>query len=535
MSLMGAINSAISSLHANSQALANVSDNLANSNTTAYKTTGTSFSSLVAGSANSSSGGVISTSKANVTEQGLLTATSSATDLAIEGDGFFVVTDGTNAYYTRNGEFEVDEDGYLTNGDYFLMGWATDDAGNIKGGTTEDSLATIDIDSIQSSVDATTHVDMQANLPANAVATSTTNTAAEIATGLSTDIAATSGDTLSFDINGTTITATASASNTITVADLVAAINGSSATTGVSASTNTDGELVLSSTATGSAATFTVDNVTGSGSLAAADLSTLGISGTGTATGTTTVTPGDSYETTVEVYDSLGTSATVTVTWTKTAENAWEMSFSDAVNDAGKVIGTVSTGTIQVAFNENGTLASTTPANPAIQITGWTTGAADSDIDFGLGTAGSDDGLTQYSSDEDDLQIEIQSITQDGLAYGNLSSIEISDDGSVTAFFDNGEERVIYKIAVATFANSNGLTEKSDGIYARSSSSGNSTLHVAGMGGAGTINGGYLEASTVDTSKEFSSMLSAQQAYSASSQIMSTASDMFDKLLDAVR
>ncbi|WP_209015361.1 flagellar hook protein FlgE [Roseibium limicola] len=540
MSLMGALNSAISSLHANSQALSNVSDNLANSNTTAYKSTSTSFSSLVAGSANTSSGGVISNSRSNVTQQGLQAATSNATDLAIEGDGFFVVTDGTMSYYTRNGEFQVDEEGYLTNGDYYLMGWATDENGKIAGGTSEDSLRTIDIDSLQSSVDPTSEVNMQANLPADANGPTTTNTAATITTSLNSAISADSGQTVAFDINGTTITLTGGAGNTIEVADIVTAINAQTATTGVTASTDADGNLTLTSSATGSAAEITIDNVTGTGaSVAGSNLSTLGITDTGgdsteTVNGTSTTTDGDTYETTFEVFDSLGTSSTVTVTWEKTAANSWQMTFGDPVGVNGNVIGTSSTDPVTVTFNSDGTLASTS-ADPSFSVSGWTTGAADSTIDLGLGTVGNSDGLTQYASDEDDPQIEVKSIIQDGQAYGSLSSVEIGDDGSVTAFFDNGEERVIYKIAVSTFPNSNGLSEKSNGIYARSSSSGNSTLHIAGQGGAGSINGGYLESSTVDTSREFSSMLSAQQAYSASSQIMSTASSMFDKLLEAVR
>ena len=103
------------------------------------------------------------------------------------------------------------------------------------------------------------------------------------------------------------------------------------------------------------------------------------------------------------------------------------------------------------------------------------------------------------------------------------------------ASYDNGDERTIYKIPVATFTNSNGLTLNSDGMYSRSPTSGNSTLQMAGTGGAGSINGGYLEASTTDTSTEFSRMLTAQQAYSAASQIISTSNSMFDSLLQAVR
>lgn len=418
MSLQGALNASISALSAQSTALSVISDNLANSQTNGYKSSSTSFSSLVAGSGSNSSGGVSATMVSNVDQQGLLVQSTEATHLAIEGDGFFIVSDssdGASTYYTRNGEFSVDSDGYLVNGDYYLLGWATDSDGNPIGGTSENALEVIDLDSVQSSVDATTSVAIQANLPA-------------------------------------------------------------------------DAEV------------------------------------------------GDSFETTFEVYDSLGTTSTVTATYTKTAENTWEISYSDpTLPSTGATIGTVTSGTVEVTFNADGTLASTNPDPAELTIESWTTGAEDSTIAMDFGDADSTNGLTQYSSGTDDPSIDVQSIDQDGLAYGNLSSIEISDDGMVIAYFDNGEERPIYQIPIATFGNSDGLEEMSDGIYARSSTSGNATLHEAGEGGAGTIQGGWLEASTVDTGDEFSKMLSAQQAYSAASQIMSTANDMFDTLLDAVR
>ncbi|MEP4031048.1 flagellar hook protein FlgE [Roseibium polysiphoniae] len=418
MSLQGALNASISALSAQSTALSVISDNLANSQTTAYKSSSTSFSSLVAGSGTNSSGGVAATMVSNVDQQGLLVQSTDATHLAIEGDGFFIVSDGTDAtstYYTRDGEFTVDSDGYLTNGGYYLLGWTTDADGEVTGGTSENSLEAIDLDSVQSSVDATSSVEFQANLPA-------------------------------------------------------------------------DAEV------------------------------------------------GDSFETSFEVYDSLGTTSTVTATYSKTAENTWEIAYSDpTLSSTGETIGTVTSAAIEVTFNADGTLASTNPDPAELTIEGWTTGAADSSITLGLGDADSTTGLTQYASDDGDPSIDVQSIDQDGLAYGNLSSIEISDDGSVIAFFDNGEERSIYQIPIATFGNPDGLEEDSEGIYSRSSTSGNATLHEAGEGGAGSIQGGWLEASTVDTGEEFSNMMSAQQAYSAASQIMSTASDMFDTLLDAVR
>ncbi len=418
MSLLGALSSAVSALSAQSETLSNISNNLANSSTTAYKASSTSFSSLVAGSSGSD-GGVAATTRSNNSEQGTLVSSSSDTDLAIDGDGYFVVEDSDgDTYYTRDGEFEIDSDGYLSNDGYVLMGWATDADGNIIGSTSSSSLVAIDTDSITSSVGATTEEEFSANLPADA---------------------------------------------------------------------ETD----------------------------------------------------DAYETTFEVYDSLGTASTVTATWTKTDDdNTWVLSLSDATDSDGTDTGTVTLAdanydsdgdgeydSILVTFNDDGTIDS--PDDIDVSITDWTTGAADSDISIDIS------GLTQLTTGDEDSSVTL-TYTQDGLAYGDLTGITIDDDGNVIASFDNGEERTIYKIAVATFANVDGLTESSDGMYSRSTTSGSAVLQTANSGSAGSINSGWLESSTTDTSTEFSSMLEAQQAYSSSSQVMSAVNSMFQTLLQAV-
>lgn len=419
MSLMGAINSAISALSAQSNALSTISNNLANSETTAFKSSKTRFSSLVAGAGSNQSGGVEARMSSNVGQQGLLTRSTKTTHLGIQGSGFFVVSDGSDAksrYYTRNGEFNVDTKGFLVNGGNYLLGWTTDAQGKVVGGTSETSLRPISLSSIRSSVEATTKVDIQANLPADAVV-------------------------------------------------------------------------------------------------------------------------GTKFNSSFEVYDSLGTTSTVTATYEKTAKGEWKITYSDPVApNSNTKIGKVTSAPITVKFNPDGSLASTNPAQPVLTIGNWTTGAKDSSIKIGLGTAGKSDGLTQHSSrNSAKPSIDVQSIQQNGLAYGNLKKVQIDKSGSVIAFFDNGEQRTIYQIPIANFGNQNGLERMSNGLYARSADSGNATLHAPGQGGAGSIKGGHLEASTVDTSQEFANMLAAQQAYSSASQIVSTTNKMFDTLLNAVR
>lgn len=421
MSLTGALSSAISALSAQSQSIAMVSDNLANSSTYGYKTTYASFEELVTGSSSAgySSGGVMVNSRSDVSQQGLLVSSTTATNLAISGSGFFVVspsTDSKETYYTRNGQFSTDSNGYLVNGGNYLMGWRTDADGNVVGNESTSTLTAVDTNIVTSTAAATTSTSIQANLPADAAV-------------------------------------------------------------------------------------------------------------------------GDTFTSDMAVYDSLGTSHSVEITWTKSATNTWTASFGNPTlaSDTSTTTGTVSSSAITVTFNSDGTLASTSPSPPTLSITGWTTSANDSSIALDLGTVGKADGLTQYSTGSSSPTVDVTSIKSDGMAYGTLTGVSIGDDGVVSASYSNGQTMAIYKIPVATFTNANGLQAMTGGIYASTQSSGDSTLHEAGTGGAGSVKGGELESSTTDTNGEFSTMIAAQQAYSSSAQVITAVNKMFDTLLSAVR
>jgi flagellar hook protein FlgE len=419
MSLTGALNSAVSALKAQSTAIAMISDNLANSGTYGYKTTSPNFASLVTGVSNStsySSGGVIARSSSNIAGQGQITASSTTTNMAISGNGFFPVSDslsGGATYYTRNGQFEPDKLGYLVNNGYYLMGWRTDAAGNVIGSTAS-SPEPINVTAVSSTARATSSATITANLPADA-ATS------------------------------------------------------------------------------------------------------------------------DTFTSTMKLYDALGTGHSTTITWTKTAENTWTADFADPTNASGTQSGVIAGSPITVNFNDDGTLASTTPSSPSITVSGWTSGAADSTIAIDLGKDGGADGLTQYDSGLETPAVDLDSIDQDGMAYGKLTSISIDDTGTVIGSYSNDQQIALFKVPVATFTNANGLSAMDGGVYAATSASGSAVLHESGTGGAGSISGSALEASTTDTSEEFTNMIAAQQAYSAAAQIITAVDDMFDTLLSSVR
>lgn len=202
MSLYGAMFSGVSGLNAQSQSLGMISDNISNVNTVGYKTSKASFSTLVTRQALESfyaPGGVRSSPVAMIDRQGLLQSSSSGTDMAISGQGFFVVTDtsapGANdtRSYTRAGQFITDSEGYLqTPSAYYLNGWATDANGDPTATNTSTltSLEPVRVNSVSGSATATSTIEVGANLPASAAlaATETTNVQIFDSLGVSHDV-----------------------------------------------------------------------------------------------------------------------------------------------------------------------------------------------------------------------------------------------------------------------------------------------------------------------------------------------------------
>ncbi|WP_299474321.1 flagellar hook-basal body complex protein [uncultured Roseibium sp.] len=178
MGIYGAINSAVSGLTAQAIALENISGNVANSQTTGFKRLDTTFSDLVSGGGATQgsqvSGTTYATSRATNTIQGDITQVDVDTYMAINGEGYFVVTqaadvvDGSTTFadetfYTRAGDFERDQDGYLVNSaGYYLQGFALD---AVTGNAVGDDPTVIRIENQPLAASATTTVDYQANLP----------------------------------------------------------------------------------------------------------------------------------------------------------------------------------------------------------------------------------------------------------------------------------------------------------------------------------------------------------------------------------
>jgi len=176
MSIFGALRSGVSGLFSQSQALAMVADNIANMNTTGYKGVSPRFSTLVTTQASANSftpGGVRINTLSSIDQQGLLESSTSETDLAVSGNGFFVVSDNATTgqgqiSFTRAGSFRPDANGNLANtAGQFLTGWPIVN-GTVQQTSILGAFTTVNISNLLSSPIPTSTIDVGANLPASA-------------------------------------------------------------------------------------------------------------------------------------------------------------------------------------------------------------------------------------------------------------------------------------------------------------------------------------------------------------------------------
>lgn len=190
MSLYSALYAGVSGLSAQSNAMATVADNITNVNTVGYKAVIADFSTLVggggqAGSAGYAAGGVQSIAKQTISQNGLLQAASRSTDLGIDGNGFFVVRNGTGAdsqmAYTRAGAFTPDKNGDLVNtGGYYLQGWPISANGTVSNNPND--MRAVNILSLSGVAEATSTATLSFNLQSTTTAIAGPYTPGDMAT-----------------------------------------------------------------------------------------------------------------------------------------------------------------------------------------------------------------------------------------------------------------------------------------------------------------------------------------------------------------
>lgn len=402
---------AISSLNLHQSFLDVISDNLANSNTTGFKASRVVFQDQFAqimssGAAPLGTSGGINPSQIGLGvklgyispsfTQGMMQSTGRSTDLAIQGNGFFIYNKGEEARYSREGSLEIDADGYLVNNStgMRISGWLLPTGGTGPVDTNQP------VGSMQISLDATL-----------ARGTTTATLGGNLKSGLAN---------------------------------------------------------------------------------------------------------GDSLETTIAVYDSLGAPHTPTVQFTRTGANIWNWDISSPAAATGS--GTITFG------NDGRFVSSTVTVGDPVVIPG-SIGATNVAMTLDLSK------ITMLSAES-----SISPRSQDGLAAGSVSDIYgAPNTGEIYLVYSNGLKQLIGQLALAHFTNPSGLLRAGQNMFKVGLNSGEAQVGSANTGGRGAISSGYLEASNVDMAQEFTNMILAQRGFQASTRVITTSDEILQELVNLKR
>jgi flagellar hook protein FlgE len=242
--------------------------------------------------------------------------------------------------------------------------------------------------------------------------------------------------------------------------------------------------------------------------------------------------PSGSFSTSIQVVDSLGQTHDLTVNFTEQSAGTWnyevDIPGADLTSGTAGTPSQVATGS--VTFDANGNLTSpTAPAQIPLSITGLSDGANDLNINWNLAT---DNGagtplITQYAATS-----AVSASTQDGVPASQVTSVSIANGGAITAQFSDGSQVVVGQLALASVSNPDSLIATGQNNYEVGADTATPVIGVPGTGTLGAVEGGSLEASTVDIATEFTNLIVYQNAYEANSKVISTLDQMTQNLLN---
>ncbi|SCM69439.1 flagellar hook protein FlgE [Donghicola eburneus] len=245
---------------------------------------------------------------------------------------------------------------------------------------------------------------------------------------------------------------------------------------------------------------------------------------------------GSTQELSIEYFDNLGTSQNLDIEFAPTipasgSSNQWTMTIRDGASSG------TSVGEYVLTFDDSrasgGTLASVTATSGGAydSATGkLTVNVAGGPIEFDIGALGSASGMTQLSDGFAPL-----AISKDGYEIGNVTSVEVDENGIVQALYDTGITRAIYKVPLVDLPNPDGLIAMDSQTYAPSPDSGSFFLWDAGDGPTGDIISYALEESNVDVAGELTDLIQTQRAYSSNAKIIQTVDEMLQETTNIKR
>jgi flagellar hook protein FlgE len=416
MAIFAALSSGRSGLIVNGASLSVIGNNIANVGTVGFKGSRTEFTDLLSASAGGQLGkiglGARIGAVRTLFEQGAIESTGRALDMAIEGEGFFVLREGLGQVYTRAGNFQKNADGTVTNelGD-ILQGMPLDQAGQPTG-----PLSDVNVAGLASQANPTSAISLSGNLDA----------------------------------------------------------------------------------ASPGAGPF--DGTSFASAYATSDFSTS-----------------------VQVFDSLGGAHEMSLFFTKTGANAWQVHMGV---DAGETGGTA--GNLQLVNGAGGTVTFNTDGSVAsaagLTATMTFSGAAAQNVALDMND------FTQVSGSSG-----VSGVTQDGYGAGGLVSITVNSKGILTGTFDNGQTRPLFQLGIANFRNPEGLVPSGNQLYRASVDSGPAAVATAQSQGNGSIVGSALEQSNVQIAQEFIDLISTQKAFQANARVITASDQLLGDLINVIR
>lgn len=231
------------------------------------------------------------------------------------------------------------------------------------------------------------------------------------------------------------------------------------------------------------------------------------------------------YSTNATVFDSQGNARNLSLYFTKTAPNTWNVNGQVAGGPAGG--GTYAVELGELTFNQNGTLAGGGATTFSLD------GAAGAP-EFGgdnpfaaLNVGVSFEGSTQFANDS-----TVNNTVQDGYASGSLVGITIENDGTIMRNYSNEQSRASGQIALVSFRNPEGLNPRGDNLWTATAASGQELINAPGTGLVGMIQAGATETSNVDLAQELVDMIIAQRSYQANSQTISTQDELLQTIIN---
>ncbi len=508
--MMRSLFAAISGLRNQQTMMDVVGNNIANVNTTGFKQSRVTFQDILSQTirgASSPQGGRGGVNPAQVglgmvlsgidtlQTQGTLQSTGKLTDMAIQGDGYFILSDGTNQFYSRDGSFDLATDGTLVNpaSGLKVMGWQADKNGSVDTATGVGAVTIQLGQGMEGQVSKTATVtgNLKENVDPSAWAASNPAGGKLTLSGTPTD------PTAAVEITVTAVTA--------------------GAVTGLSYRVWNPTTASWSAATTVAANTFTANG------------QTFTIASTSATPGNTA---GDLYYTNAQavtstLFDTLGQPYSVRTIFQKTpsatAPSTW--AYASALYPAAGTRLAVATGTLafdtagKVSSGGTGTIAITASSTPP----GITNGAADMSVTLDLS------GVTQLAGNGD------LTATTDGAAAGTLSTFSIGQGGEITGIYSNGLKRSLGQLAVASFANPSGLLKNGGNLFAASANSGVARIGPPDTNGRGQVATGFLEASNVDLAQQFTSLIMAQRGFQANSRVITASDQLLQDLVNLGR